>query len=235
MEITNNYFEKLKDNFSITDGSIESFRSVLDNLIMSSYLDRHDVRKHNELMFTSNPLYVHKSFEDIRLLEITLDVLKSDVFRTFDEFNSFISYVDSNDSFKEMNSCFRSLDQSKRIIAVEGKYSTNFSERYKSKTDIMFNNIYLNDDNMAQLYKKFPYKYDLYSGKKICELIDFLEKKKNENYLLFKDDIIESYPNFDISTIDNYKENDDLEDFCIMMDEFNKTFSNEKRGVKHEI
>ena len=232
MEITNNYFERLKDKFSLTDGSIESFRSSLDSLIMSSYLDRQDVRKHNELMFTSNPLYVHKSFEDIRLLEITLDILKSDEFRSFDEFNSFISYIDNNDSFVEMNSCFKSLDQSKRIIAVEGKYSTSFSERYKSKTDIMYNNINLNDDNMVQLYKKFPYKYDLYSGKKMCELIDFLEEKRKENYLFFRNDIIDNYPSFDISTIDQYDSNDDLEDFCITMDEFSKTFFNEKRGVK---
>ena len=232
MEITNNYFERLKDKFSLTDGSIESFRSSLDSLIMSSYLDRHDVRKHNELMFTSNPLYVHKSFEDIRLLEITLDILKSDEFRSFDEFNSFISYIDNNDSFVEMNSCFKSLDQSKRIIAVEGKYSTSFSERYKSKTDIMYNNINLNDDNMVQLYKRFPYKYDLYNGKKMCELIDFLEEKRKENYLFFRNDIIDNYPSFDISTIDQYDSNDDLEEFCITMDEFNKTFFNEKRGVK---
>ena len=232
MEITNNYFERLKDKFSLTDGSIESFRSSLDSLIMSSYLDRQDVRKHNELMFTSNPLYVHKSFEDIRLLEITLDILKSDEFRSFDEFNSFISYIDNNDSFVEMNSCFKSLDQSKRIIAVEGKYSTSFSERYKSKTDIMYNNINLNDDNMVQLYKRFPYKYDLYNGKKMCELIDFLEEKRKENYLFFRNDIIDNYPSFDISTIDQYDSNDDLEDFCITMDEFSKTFFNEKRGVK---
>ena len=226
MKVTNNYFDKLRDIFSSTDGTIYSFEISLDNLIMISYLEEYDVKKHNELMFSSNPLYIHRSFEDIKLLEIISDILNSDKYESFNTFKSFINYINNNESFIEINSFFKSIDQSKRILAVEGKYSTDFSDKYKTKTDNMINNLSINLDDTVKNYK------NLYTGKTICAIIDSLNEKKEESYLLFKTDIVQNYPSFNISTIDQYKENDDLEDFCIAVNEFNKTFSSIKKGVK---
>lgn len=225
MKVTNHYFEILRDKFSVTDGSIESFRYVLDALIMSAYLDREDVRKHNELMFSSLPGYIHRSFEDIELLEITIKVLDSGRFSSFGGFCSFIGFIAANDSFAEMVSCFKGLDMSNRILAVEGRYAADFSERYRVKTDTLFNELSVNDNNKAQFLKLFPDSQSLYSGEAICRLIAFLDEKKEESYLLFRSNVISNYQEFDISTIDRYHDHGGLEDFCITIDEFCKAFA----------
>ena len=225
MKITNHYFEILRDKFAVTDGSIDSFRDILDALIMSAYLDREDVRKHNELLFSSNPEYIHRSFEDIELLEITIKVLDSGRFSSFGGICSFIGFIAANDSFAEMVSCFKVLDMSNRILAVEGRYAADFSERYRAKTDTLFNELSLNDNNKAQFLNLFPDSNSLYSGEAIWRLIDFLEEKKEESYLLFRSDVISNDQEFDISTLDRYHDNGHLEEFCMTANEFWKAFA----------
>ena len=235
MKVTNDYFEKLKKEYYLTDGSIESFKNALSALIICSNLDKHFVDVHNDSLFSSNPLYIHRTFEDIKLLNILLELLDSYEFETFDDFNRFIDFISNNKTFIELKSCIDNLYVSKRIIAVEGKFASDFSNKYKNKADSIYDSINLNKNDIVQFYEMFPYKRSLYNGMAICSLIDFLNEKKDELYLLLKNDIIKRFPNYDLSTIDNYKDNDDLEAFCIMINEFDKTFSQIKRRVNNEF
>ena len=230
MKISNDYMNALKKSFSSTDRSIKSFSVTLNRFLLSGYADRFDIQKHNELLFLSNPEYIHRSFEDLALLEITKDLLKSAEYDSFDDFTSFIGFVYHNKYYKEMFSCLKTRCQGERIIAVEGPYSSKFSERTKKKAKAVFDMISLSPENMERLHSSFPTCISLNSGKNLRRFDDLLDEIKDDLYSFFRKELTDNYPDFRIATVDYYHRNNvDLENFFITIEELYKTFVTDER------
>ena len=87
--------------------------------------------------------------------------------------------------------------------------------------------------NLKKLLKNILGDIKIYEGKTISELESLIDELEDNFFNNFKNTLSLAYPDFDISKLDNYKENDYLEKFCITMKTFSKIFRSNKKGVKN--
>lgn len=234
MKKSNDYFEQLKEKYQMTSGTIDDFHKVLSKLIVTSYLAKDEIKKHNELLLPENPNYIDGSFEDIKLLEITSDILRVGKFESFSDLTSFIYFLCDNNSFREIETCIRGISLSNKILATEGSKSVDFStlSQFMIKTVLEDLETNLSPDTSTKLFKDIPSNSFLYDGESTSRLIGEMKDIRDKSYTSLREDISSSFNGFDLSILDFYRDNNSLGDFCLAIRKFNSTFmtkSNEKK------
>ena len=215
MKIKNYYFNLLKEKISSAGNDIDIFKEALNEVIITGYLDKNDTQKHNELLLPDNPEYEELFYDDLELLEILKDILDSKIFNSFNDFSSFINNITEDNNFNEMYYYIKNKKANDKIAYLEGSKSEEYSK------------------NLKKLLKNILGDIKIYEGKTISELESLIDELEDNFFNNFKNTLSLAYPDFDISKLDNYKENDYLEKFCITMKTFSKIFRSNKKGVKN--
>ena len=215
MKKKNYYFNLLKEKISSAGNDIDIFKEALNEVIITGYLDKNDTQKHNELLLPDNPEYEELFYDDLELLEILKDILDSKIFNSFNDFSSFINNITEDNNFNEMYYYIKNKKANDKIAYLEGSKSEEYSK------------------NLKKLLKNILGDIKIYEGKTISELESLIDELEDNFFNNFKNTLSLAYPDFDISKLDNYKENDYLEKFCITMKTFSKIFRSNKKGVKN--
>ena len=215
MKKKNYYFNLLKEKISSAGNDIDIFKEALNEVIIIGYLDKNDTQKHNELLLPDNPEYEELFYDDLELLEILKDILDSKIFNSFNDFSSFINNITEDNNFNEMYYYIKNKKANDKIAYLEGSKSEEYSK------------------NLKKLLKNILGDIKIYEGKTISELESLIDELEDNFFNNFKNTLSLAYPDFDISKLDNYKENDYLEKFCITMKTFSKIFRSNKKGVKN--
>ncbi len=215
MKKKNYYFNLLKEKISSAGNDIDIFKEALNEVIITGYLDKNDTQKHNELLLPDNPEYEELFYDDLELLEILKDILDSKIFNSFNDFSSLINNITEDDNFNEMYYYIKNKKANDKIAYLEGSKSEEYSK------------------NLKKLLKNILGDIKIYEGKTISELESIIDELEDNFFNNFKNNLSLAYPDFDISKLDNYKENDYLEKFCITMKTFSKIFRSNKKGVKN--
>lgn len=215
MKKKNYYFNLLKEKISSAGNDIDIFKEALNEVIITGYLDKNDTQKHNELLLPDNPEYEELFYDDLELLEILKDILDSKIFNSFNDFSSLINDITEDNNFNEMYYYIKNKKANDKIAYLEGSKSEEYSK------------------NLKKLLKNILGDIKIYEGKTISELESLIDELEDNFFNNFKNTLSLAYPDFDISKLDNYKENDYLEKFCITMKTFSKIFRSNKKGVKN--